>query len=677
MTSQSPMLISLCSALNGRLKAILSVAVIIVASATFGSSVYAQSKSASDSEHLNQQRELYRQSIKLIGKGDWRAVRKQRQQLVDYPLYPYLVYAELLADLRYSKRADIAAYLDTYSGTVKARFLQGKWLDYLARRGHWQTYITTYGMHDYVANSSRQCNFYLAQYRLGNKPRALQGGLQLWAQGKSQPKTCDKLFGILIKGGHISESLAWQRFNEAILSHRYQLARYLKRFFTSPSYSKRYDLYYNVDRDPKRVGNYKNFQERNQDELNILEHGLKHLARKDPNRALKHWSRYQQTHEFSHAARATIISAIVKALYRDGHTSAADSYHVDHLKLLNQTLEGQVTEWRIREALRDLDWPTVRKWLARLPKENQEQTTWRYWTIRSMESDPASTLNPHIETLTRSLAKERDFFGFLASEKLDQDYSINHNPVPIDEERINKLAANPAMQRARELLFHGDGINANREWSSASQNFDRFDWLGAAVLASQWHWHSKAIASLGTVKYWDDVEIRFPLAYEKEINSAAKNTDIPNYVLFALARQESAFNTRATSSAGAMGLIQVMPATAKSTARKYKIPYRNKKQLHDASTNVPIGATYYMSMLERFDNNRILASAAYNAGPHRVNRWLANSKGKLPFDIWMTLIPFKETRSYVTNILMYSVIYSRKLGLVPPMLLQHERETLL
>ena len=182
---------------------------------------------------------------------------------------------------------------------------------------------------------------------------------------------------------------------------------------------------------------------------------------------------------------------------------------------------------------------------------------------------------------------------------------------------------------------------------------------------------------MGTVKYWDDVEIRFPLAYEKEINSAAKNTDIPNYVLFALARQESAFNTRATSSAGAMGLIQVMPATAKSTARKYKIPYRNKKQLHDASTNVPIGATYYMSMLERFDNNRILASAAYNAGPHRVNRWLANSKGKLPFDIWMTLIPFKETRSYVSNILMYSVIYSRKLGLVPPMLLQHERETLL
>jgi soluble lytic murein transglycosylase len=148
-------------------------------------------------------------------------------------------------------------------------------------------------------------------------------------------------------------------------------------------------------------------------------------------------------------------------------------------------------------------------------------------------------------------------------------------------------------------------------------------------------------------------------------------------MLFALVRQESAFNASATSSAGAMGLIQVMPATAKSTARKYKIPYRNKKQLHTPATNISIGSKYYMSMLERFDNNRILATAAYNVGPHRVDQWLKKSSGKLPFDIWMTLIPFKETRGYVSSVLMYSTIYSRKLGLETPMLLQHEREVLL
>lgn len=667
LTSKSLLLINILILINA----------VAMASGTSAESQIANPPVQSVKEILNQQRKLYSQSLQLIARGDWRALRQQRQQLVDYPLYPYLLYAELLGNLRYSKRADITAYLESYPETVKAQFLQGKWLDYLARRGYWQSYIEVYGKYNYIPNTSRQCNFHLAQYRLGNKPAALQAGLKLWSQGKSQPKTCDKLFGILISGGHISEKLAWQRFNEAILNHRYQLARYLKRFFVSPSYRLRYEIYYQVNRDPNSLSRHSNFVEHSENELNILEHGLKRLARKDPNKALKHWSRYQQTHEFSHRARASLVSEIVKGLYLAGHVSAADSYFVDHLKLLNQTLQGSLTEWRIREALRELDWPAVRKWLARLPQENQQQSIWRYWTIRSMEGDPSSTLNPHIETLTRRLARERDFYGFLASEKLALEYSLNHNPVPIDESRIEQLAAIPGLQRARELLFHRDDLNANREWYSATQNFTHPDWLAAAVLASQWQWHNKAIASLGRVQYWDDVEIRFPLAYVDLINKAAKNTGIPNYMLFALVRQESAFNASATSSAGAMGLIQVMPATAKATARKYKILYRNKKQLHNPAINIPIGSKYYMSMLERFDNNRILATAAYNAGPHRVDQWLKKSSGKLPFDIWMTLIPFKETRGYVSSVLMYSIIYSRKLGLEPPMLLQHEREALL
>jgi soluble lytic murein transglycosylase len=120
-----------------------------------------------------------------------------------------------------------------------------------------------------------------------------------------------------------------------------------------------------------------------------------------------------------------------------------------------------------------------------------------------------------------------------------------------------------------------------------------------------------------------------------------------------------------------------MPATASATARKYKIPYRSKTQLHNADTNLAIGASYYRGLLERFDYNRILATAAYNAGPSRVDQWLAKSQGKLPFDVWMTLIPYRETRSYVSNVLMYSVLYSRKLGLKTPLLSQHEKDRLL
>jgi len=227
------------------------------------------------------------------------------------------------------------------------------------------------------------------------------------------------------------------------------------------------------------------------------------------------------------------------------------------------------------------------------------------------------------------------------------------------------------------LFFHRDIVDANREWLQATGSFAYEDWLAAAIITSQWQWYDKAIASLGRAKYWDDIEIRFPLAYSEVIERTAEKTQLPNYLLLALARQESAFNPLATSSAGAMGLMQLMPATAKGTARKHKIPYRNKRQLHSPEINVPIAGQYYRGLLDRYNNNRILASAAYNAGPRRVDQWLDKSDGKLPFDIWIELIPYAETRSYVRNILMYSIIYSRKIGLTPPMLQRDEKLRLL
>jgi soluble lytic murein transglycosylase len=624
---------------------------------------------------LDQQRQQYAQALKMMRAGKWQAVRNSRETLADYPLYPYLIYADLRANLNYQRRAEITEYLQRYRGSVKAQHLRSSWLDYLAKKDRWQTYINYYD--EATASTSQKCNRHLAQYRLNDKPAAISGGLAVWVQGKSQPKACDKLFGILIKAGHISEKLAWQRFNDALQRRNYQLARYTKRFLKSVKYRDLHQLYYQTSRNPVTIGQRHQFTTGTAEELALIEQGLTRLARRDAYAALKHWTRYQQSHELDHRAQANIVGAIIKGLYSQGHQIAADSYHVDHLQLLNQVLDGSITQWRVRQSLAQMNWADTRLWLSRLPADQQKQPLWRYWQIRSLEGDPATTASNQIDLLTRQLAKERDFYGFLASERIGAEYSINHNPVALNSLKLQQIAAMPAMKRARELQFHGDHMDANREWSDASKSFQTKDWLTAAILASQWRWHNKAIASLGTARYWDDIEIRFPLAYQPRLESVAKNVGIPSYTLFALARQESAFNPSATSSAGAMGMIQVMPATAKSTARKHKLPYRNKKQLHDPAINLPIGARYYSDLLARFDNNRILATAAYNAGPTRVDKWLRKTGGKLPFDVWITLIPFKETRSYVQNIMMYSVIYSRQLGLKPPMLVQAERETLL
>jgi len=630
------------------------------------------------SKSLVQQRQLYTESLELARRGKWQQLKQQREQLQTYPLYPYLVYADLAANLRYSRKQEVKQYLQDYAGTIKAKHLRNRWLDYLARRQSWTTFISFYEPQQ--ASAKQQCLFQLARYYADPKDpqlsqrreQALTAALELWNVGKSQPKQCDKLFTRLSDDNRITEALAWQRFNKALLNHQFQLARYLERFFKSPQYSKLAKLYYQADRSPQSIKQFGAFNSDSPEELGIIQHALVHLARRDSHASLKYWSHYQQTHEFSHSARSAIVSAIIKGLYKEGATAVADSYFSDHLQLLNETEDGSLVEWRIRLALKEKDWPNIALWLQRLPEELQSRTGWRYWTIRSMQSNPQTTEHPALQQMTESLAQERDFYGFLASDMLDKEYRINHRPVVIDPQRLAAIIALPGMARARELRFHNDNLDANREWYQASANFTYPDWLAAAIAAGQWQWHNKAIASLGRAQYWDDVELRFPLAFAGVINDAAQTNQLDSPLLFALARQESAFDASATSSAGARGLMQLMPATAKSTARKYKIPYRKRAQLYDPKTNVTIASRYYGEMLKRFDGSRILASAAYNAGPSRVKQWLNKSDGKLPFDIWIEVIPYGETRAYVRNILMYSIIYSREMGQQRPLLMRDE-----
>jgi len=160
------------------------------------------------------------------------------------------------------------------------------------------------------------------------------------------------------------------------------------------------------------------------------------------------------------------------------------------------------------------------------------------------------------------------------------------------------------------------------------------------------------------------------LAYKKEIDLAAHKTKMDANLIYAVARQESAFSEKARSSAGAMGLMQLMPSTAKQTARKAGVPYK-RNDLYSANTNVHLGSQYLNQLLQKYDGNRILATAAYNAGPHRVNKWLKD-KGDINFDVWIETIPFKETRGYVQNVLAYSVIYAHRLGKSGTMITEKE-----
>ena len=243
-------------------------------------------------------------------------------------------------------------------------------------------------------------------------------------------------------------------------------------------------------------------------------------------------------------------------------------------------------------------------------------------------------------------------------------YHLEHVETPATAKLVNQVAALDAVKRATELSALQRWVEARREWRWATADMDTQQLKAAAKLAEQLGWHDQAIFTLAKTGYWDDLELRFPMEYADLVEANANLHDIDIAWVFAVMRQESAFMDDARSHAGAMGLMQLMPATARSVARqmlKRKPPRRN--ELFEPDTNIALGSAYLKQMKGKLGDSAVLATAAYNAGPHRVARWLPART--LPADIWIELLPFDETRGYLRRVLAYTVIYEKRMGRTP------------
>ena len=618
---------------------------------------------------MAEQRELYQQAISALKKGERRTYRNLAQQLENYPLHPYLEYADLTGRLWASRHKEVDAFLKKHQGTPVARQLRHRWLEYLRKRNHWRDFLR---YHEAESGTVEQrCYYQMARHHNGQREEAIAEALKLWDVGKSQPAACDRLFGILINGNLITEETAWSRFTKAMLNRQYRLARYLKRFFTSQEYKRMANDFYNIGRNPRQLDRIKINVELSPELLGIIEHSIVHRARGSALSALGHWNRFSQMYQFSPAAEKKVITALVKRLFQQQEHAVADNYLKDN----RQKVDASLFEWRIRQAIAEGAWQETLDWIAELPAEYQLEKRWRYWHTRARE-----LINPDDTSIQASyaeLAGERNFYSFLAGEKAGTGYSMGHTPsAPLPEE-IEHLANQPAFLRIRELLYHNELLFARREWSQATRGFDENQWVTAAHVAQQIGWPHRAITSMIEASYWDDIDIRFPLAYQDIFTSRAKATAVPVAWLFALARQESSMAPDVSSPAGARGLMQLLPATAKATARKHGVPFNGTPDLYQPELNIKLGSHYFRDMLDRFDNNRILAAAAYNAGPTRVSRWRKQTDGSLPFDAWIEQIPFKETRGYVQSVMAFSAIYSHRLGIAETMLNDAEKNNLL
>jgi peptidoglycan lytic transglycosylase len=623
-----------------------------------------------ESKPLDRQRALYKNAKTALAAGQLVRFRQLKDQLQAYPLHPYLEYAELSLNLSSAHPDKVRSLLESYSDIAFTTQLRQRWLESLASKRRWQQFISDY--REDMATTKLQCQYSYGLYQTGNKIAAIEKALTLWQVGKSQDNACDPIFAILVDHKLISDQAAWTRFTLATFNHQYGIARYARKFISDPNLQEKADLYTQVDINPRVLADYNALNENSQEEREIIVHGLTHLAATDPVSALNHWNHYQQSHQFAPKQSTGVIAALVKGLYVSGHEGKSEDYLIENRAQADDTL----LEWRLRELVKRADWAGIVRWRKSLAERVDDDKRWLYWYARSLELSGIQAPEERRD-IYQIIAGERSFYGFLASEWLNVPYNFNHEPVQISQDEVVAMASSDAFIRIRELHHHNELVWARREWQKALQGEPQQSWLVAAKIADQWQWHNQAIMTMIQTGYWNDIELRFPRHQQRAFHRQAQATGIPVNLLLALSRQESAFNDSVTSPAGARGLMQLMPATAKETARRHNIRYGSPSELFEPEKNIIIGSRYYKEMLMRFNNNRILATAAYNAGPGRVRQWQQRSQGSLPFDAWIETIPFNETRNYVQNVLAFSIIYAHHLEQDLDILSPHEKNTLL
>lgn len=609
-------------------------------------------------DSLSRQRLLYAEAKKYIGQPKFLPrFRQLKTRLVGYPLYPYLEYQDLLGRVSMGEQADIDRFLRSYDSTPLAGRLRDKWLDYLRLQEHWQEYLRYYrgGASE---NRELACYYQYARYLNGAGADALNAGIELWRTPQAAPAGCEPLFAILVNNGLITQELAWQRYLGALLNRDHELARELAEGFGDPRYQAAANNYAALMRDPRLVANFATFADQTADSLPVIAQAIGELARTDAIAAMGHWSHYSQANQFPVASQQQVIASLVRGLYTQGKPRIALEYLDGNIDMA----PADLLEWRLRLALRDGDWAGIARWIGNIPLAIRHEPLWRYWRARitlMAAEDPIE--REAAQNTYRELARERNFYGFLASDWADSPYQMLAPPRAITSAEIDKFARSAAMVRVKEFIYFQDWVAASQEWHFALRGRSQHEARVAAHLAQRWGWYQQAIVTMAKANFLDDLEVRFPRPFATHFQRQAKAQAVPPNLLFALARQESAFNPSIASSAGARGLMQLMPATAAEVARAKGIRLRGKNDLDNPAINVHLGSCYYRQMLDRFDNNRILATAAYNAGPGRVRHWLEETDGRLPFDVWIETIPFKETRNYVQNVLAYSVIYNHHL----------------
>ena len=604
----------------------------------------------------------------LLARDAWRAGDVARMEIAlpavaGHVLEPYARYWYLQLRIEEAEPEEIQAFLQAHEGSYLADQLRRAWLRVLGKREQWALYDAEYAK---LARSELEldCYYALARVREGDLAAA-EEAFTVWDAAREIPEGCQPLVAELHAAGKLDARQVWLRVRALNAANRTaavpQTLAYL------PERERPADRQLErIDKKPAaflQQAERLNLKKRLDRELVI--YAVQRLARQDVERAAQHWlglqrhfGDYDRAYVWGQLAFRAALNHLPQALEWYGRADAAP-------------LSDEQIEWRVRAAMRAGDWAEVARSIERLPEALRNEPVWIYWSARAM-----AALGRHDAAVAQyeRIAGAPHFYGKLAQEELGRPLVVPQERHRPDEAELRAAAEHPGLRRAVALFDADLWLEAVREWNWAIRDMDDRKLLAVAEFARRSELWDRAIATAERTRQLHDYWLRFLAPYRERFAAQAQAYDLDEYWLLGLVRQESRFVTQARSSAGAMGLMQVMPATARWIARRMGIGY-HPDRITDVDTNIALGTGYLRYVLDSLDGHPVLAAAAYNAGPNRARRWKADRE--LEGAIYVETIPFTETRDYVkkvmTNASFYAALYGGKaaglkqrLGIIPP-----------
>ncbi|MGN6327760.1 MAG: transglycosylase SLT domain-containing protein [Rhodanobacter sp.] len=603
---------------------------------------------------IDAQRAAFRQAYAAASQGDpgWRTLAAG---LHDYPLYPYLPAAALEHDIRLIDRAAVEEYLASYPDLIPAADLRRDFLRELARRKDWTGFTALYqpGLGDALA-----CNALQARLAGGGALDFRRDLAALWAK-PDLPGACDPVLAAAHDQGLLTTARLWERIDRAADAGKAGTVASLANWLPAADRPTALHLA-QAWRDPAAaVAAAPNWGTGVRD-TRAATLALTRLARRQTTSADAAWQVLQARFPFSEAQRNHILATL--ALF---HATDFDDQALARLIALPAAAQTDGTyEWRARVALARQNWPAVIAAIEAMPAALRQDGEWRYFRGRALAAQGQAT---EAKAQFRALADEPTFFGFLAADEVGQPYAICPLTLADDPAAQASLLALPGLQRAFELFAVDLPKPARREWNRALQGADQATVRVAAALANQRGWYDRAVFAFSSGDALRLYDLRFPLASQDGLVPQAEQAGIDPAWAYGILRAESAWMSDARSGADARGLMQLLPETGALVARRNGMAWGGGDTLYDPATNIALGTRYLAHMAARFDGSPWLASAAYNAGPNRVDQWLA-ARGTLAPDVFIASIPYKETREYVARVMAFSVIYDWRInGTVTPL----------